>query len=139
MEATDLSPEALAVAKENAQRLGAPVTFLQGDLWQAVAGRCYDLIVSNPPYIPNEACETLQPEVMREPAMALRGGADGLDFYRRIAAGVGEHLLPGGVLFLEVGYGQAAQVADMLGREGLKTECHQDYQGILRMVEAWRK
>lgn len=139
VEAADLSPEALAVAKDNAQRLGAPVTFLQGDLWQAVTGRCYDLIVSNPPYIPNEACETLQPEVMREPAMALRGGADGLDFYRRIAAGVGEHLLPGGVLFLEVGYGQAAQVADMLGREGLKTECHQDYQGILRMVEAWRK
>ena len=81
----------------------------------------------------------VHPAVSYTHLMALRGGADGLDFYRRIAAGVGEHLLPGGVLFLEVGYDQASEVADMLGREGLKTECHQDYQGILRMVEAWRK
>ena len=99
VDAADLSPEALAVAKANAERLGAGVTFYQGDLWQAVGSRRYALIVSNPPYIPEEACAALQPEVMREPAMALRGGADGLDFYRRIAAGRGEHLLPGGVLF----------------------------------------
>ena len=139
VDAADLSPEALAVAKANAERLGAGVTFYQGDLWQAVGSRRYALIVSNPPYIPEEACAALQPEVMREPAMALRGGADGLDFYRRIAAGRGEHLLPGGVLFLEVGCGQAEQVADMLAREGMQTACHRDYQDILRMVEAWRK
>lgn len=139
VDAADLSMEALTVAKANAERLGAGVTFYQGDLWQAVGSRRYSLIVSNPPYIPEDDCAALQPEVMREPAMALRGGADGLDFYRRIAAGLGEHLLPGGVLFLEVGCGQAEQVADMLAREGMQTACHRDYQDILRMVEAWRK
>ena len=139
VEAADLSADALAVARSNAARLGATVRFFQGDLWRAVAGRTYALIVSNPPYIPDDDCRTLQPEVMREPAMALRGGADGLDFYRRITAGLEEHLLPGGALFLEVGCGQADAVAEMLSRTGLATACHRDYQGILRMVEAWRK
>lgn len=138
VEAADLSEDALTVARDNARRLGAAVAFFQGDLWQAVADRRYHLIVSNPPYIPDQDCETLQAEVMREPPMALRGGADGLDFYRRIAAGLGDHLLPEGALFLEVGAGQAEQVAELLVREGLRAECHRDYQGILRMVEAWR-
>lgn len=139
VDAADFSADALAVARGNAERLGAAVDFLQGDLWQAVAGRSYSLIVSNPPYIPDGDCLNLQPEVMQEPAMALRGGADGLDFYRRIAAGLREHLLSGGVLFLEVGFGQAEAVADMLAREGMTVSCHQDYQQIARMVEAWRQ
>ena len=68
--------------------------------------------------------------------MALKGGTDGLDFYRRIAAGLREHLLPGGVLLLEVGFDQAERVAELLRAAGCETACHEDYQHILRMVEA---
>ena len=70
--------------------------------------------------------------------MALKGGADGLDFYRRIADGLAAHLAPGGVVLLEVGYDQAARVASMLEAAGCRASCHRDYQGILRMVEARR-
>lgn len=135
VEASDLSADALALARENADMLGAQVTFRQGDLWDAVSGACYQLIVSNPPYIPDAECEELQPEVMREPAMALRGGTDGLDFYRRIAEGLDAHLSAGGAIFLEVGYDQAEQVAELLRAHGLIACCHRDYQQILRMVE----
>lgn len=132
----DLSEDALAVTRKNADRLGAQVSLLQGDLWDAVDARQYQLIVSNPPYIPDEDCLALQTEVMREPLMALKGGTDGLDFYRRIAAGLRKHLLPGGVLLLEVGFDQAERVAELLRAAGCETACHEDYQHILRMVEA---
>ena len=132
----DLSEDALAVTRKNAKRLGAQVSLLQGDLWDAVDARQYQLIVSNPPYIPDADCLVLQAEVMREPTMALKGGTDGLDFYRRIAAGLREHLLPGGVLLLEVGFDQAERVAELLRAAGCETACHEDYQHILRMVEA---
>ena len=68
--------------------------------------------------------------------MALKGGMDGLDFYRRIAAGLRKHLLLGGVLLLEVGFDQAERVAELLRAAGCETACHEDYQHILRMVEA---
>mgnify|MGYP000960150556 FL=1 len=132
----DLSEDALAVTRKNAERLGAQVSLLRGDLWGAVDARQYQLIVSNPPYIPDEDCLALQAEVMREPPMALKGGMDGLDFYRRIAAGLRKHLLPGGVLLLEVGFDQAERVAELLRAAGCETACHEDYQHILRMVEA---
>ena len=132
----DLSEDALAVTRKNAERLGAQVSLLRGDLWDAVDARQYQLIVSNPPYIPDEDCLALQAEVMREPPMALKGGMDGLDFYRRIAAGLRKHLLPGGVLLLEVGFDQAERVAELLRAAGCETACHEDYQHILRMVEA---
>lgn len=132
----DLSEDALAVTRKNAERLGAQVSLRQGDLWDAVDARQYQLIVSNPPYIPDADCLALQAEVMREPPMALKGGMDGLDFYRRIAAGLRKHLLPGGVLLLEVGFDQAERVAELLRAAGCETACHEDYQHILRMVEA---
>lgn len=132
----DLSEDALAVTRKNAERLGAQVSLHQGDLWDAVDARQYQLIVSNPPYIPDADCLALQAEVMREPLMALKGGTDGLDFYRRIAAGLRKHLLPGGVLLLEVGFDQAERVAELLRAAGCETACHEDYQHILRMVEA---
>lgn len=132
----DLSEDALAVTRKNAERLGAQVSLHQGDLWDAVRARQYQLIVSNPPYIPDADCLALQAEVMREPPMALKGGMDGLDFYRRIAAGLRKHLLPGGVLLLEVGFDQAERVAELLRAAGCETACHEDYQHILRMVEA---
>lgn len=132
----DLSEDALAVTRKNAERLGAQVSLLRGDLWDAVVARQYQLIVSNPPYIPDADCLALQAEVMREPPMALKGGMDGLDFYRRIAAGLRKHLLSGGVLLLEVGFDQAERVAELLRAAGCETACHEDYQHILRMVEA---
>ena len=132
----DLSEDALAVTRKNAERLGAQASLLRGDLWDAVDARQYQLIVSNPPYIPDADCLALQAEVMREPPMALKGGMDGLDFYRRIAAGLRKHLLPGGVLLLEVGFDQAERVAELLRAAGCETACHEDYQHILRMVEA---
>ena len=134
--AADLSPDALAVTRRNAEALGAHVTLHQGDLFGAVAGLQFDLIVSNPPYIPSAACATLQQEVLREPAMALDGGCDGLDFYRRIAEGAPRHLRPGGTLLLEVGHDQAGPVSDLLQSAGLTEVCaHPDLCGIRRMVE----
>lgn len=135
----DLSRDALDVARRNADALGALVSFHQGDLLDAVAGLTFEVIVSNPPYIPDEECGALQEEVRREPAMALRGGADGLDFYRRIAAGAASFLEPGGVLLLEAGYGQAEAIMALLREHGLTdAAAYPDLQGIPRMVEARR-
>jgi release factor glutamine methyltransferase len=134
---TDLSADALEVAKNNAARLGAKATFMQGDLFEALQGKQFQVIVSNPPYIPREECDTLQPEVRREPLMALAGGADGLDFYRRIAAEAPAHLMPGGEIMLEVGWNQAAQVAKLLQDAGMtEIRIDPDMQGIPRMVMA---
>src|SRR5512138_1387378 len=105
--ATDLSEDALAVARENASRLGAAgVTFLAGDLYAPLAPPTpetrFDVIVSNPPYVPRGELDTLSPEVRREPRLALDGGDDGLAISRRIAAEAPAHLRPGGALVLEM-------------------------------------
>ena len=133
--AADLSADALAVTALNAETLGAGLTLCRGDLWEAVGEARYDVIVSNPPYIPREDCRTLQAEVLREPMMALDGGTDGLDFYRRIAEGAPLHLLPGGTLLLEVGLGEARDVAALLIAAGL-TDCRvlRDWNDVERMV-----
>lgn len=134
--AADLSADALAVTGVNAERLGARLTLHQGNLFQAVEGLQFDLIISNPPYIPTAECRGLQPEVMREPGMALDGGADGYDFYRRIAQDAPAHLLPGGIVLLEVGWNQASTVAALMEAKGFHVDVHKDLQGIDRMVEA---
>lgn len=136
--AADLSEGALAVTKLNAQRLGAKVTLHQGDLFDAVSiHQIYHVIVSNPPYIPAADCLELQEEVRREPLMALDGGMDGYDFYRRIAMDAPWFLQPGGTLLMEVGYGQAERVMALCKDAGLTPiAIHQDYQHIDRMVEA---
>lgn len=132
---TDYSPDALSVARENARRLGAEVIFCQGDLFAPVEGT-FDVIVSNPPYIPAADCLTLQEEVRQEPLMALDGGADGLDFYRRIAAEAPAHLNKGGVLLLEIGWDQGDSVPALLQEAGFTdVQAHEDFQGIRRMVE----
>jgi len=138
--ASDLSEGALRVAQKNALSNGASVRFLQGDLWEPLCGMTFDLILSNPPYIPTQDCETLQPEVMREPRMALDGGKDGLDFYRRIADGAGEHLNPGGMIAVELGVGEAEDVAELFRRAGLAdVEIRKDLYGVERMVGARRR
>jgi len=138
--ATDISADALALAEENAARHGVDIRFLQGDLLAPVLGEQFDVIVSNPPYIPTQACETLQPEVLREPRLALDGGADGLDFYRKLAADAPACLCAGGSLLLEVGDGQAESVGALLQDTGAFTEILQvwDLYGKLRVVAARR-
>lgn len=133
--AADLSPDALAVTAKNAELLGASVTLHQGDLFAAVSETAFDVIVSNPPYIPSADCLTLQEEVHREPMMALDGGTDGLNFYRRIASDAPKFLRPGGVLLLEVGFDQAEAVMALLA-DFADVRAHEDYQHIPRMIEA---
>jgi ribosomal protein L3 glutamine methyltransferase len=101
----DLSPEALVVARKNVARHGlAPrVECRQGDLWNAVPERRYDLIVSNPPYVPTAEWNDLAPEYRAEPRMALEAGGDGMDVVARILAGAADHLSADGWLFCEVG------------------------------------
>lgn len=118
----DRSAAALAVAEKNAETLGLAgrVAFVQGDWGKAIGGR-FDIIVSNPPYVADEELAGLAPEVARfEPRQALSGGADGLDAYRACAPDVGRLLAPDGVALLEIGAGQAAQVASILAEHNLQ-------------------
>ena len=136
--AADLSEGALTVTALNAGRLGAKVTLHQGDLFGSISeGLRFDVIVSNPPYIPAADCLELQEEVRREPMMALDGGDDGYVFYRRIATDAPRFLKDGGVLLLEVGHNQAAAVMALCRAAGFReVMAHEDYQHIDRMVEA---
>lgn len=117
---TELSPQALNVARENARRLGVEerCAFLQGD-WFAGVGGQFDLIVSNPPYIAAEEMEGLAPELRHEPRMALTDEGDGLGAYRAIAAGLRAHLAPGGCVLLEIGPTQGGAVSNLLREAGL--------------------
>ncbi len=132
--AVDISADALALAKENAEENGADIRFIQSDLFTRLRGR-FDVIVSNPPYIPTAEIPTLQPEVKGfEPHLALDGGEDGLDFYRRIAAEAGKYLNRGGVLIMEVGAGQASSVAKLF-KGNAYTMISQDFNGVDRYVK----
>lgn len=132
--AVDISADALAVAAENSLRLGASVRFVQSDLFAALPGEVFDLVVSNPPYIPSGALAGLQREVRQEPRLALDGGADGLSYYRRIVQALPGHLIPGGTLLLEVGDGQADAVAAMLHTIFARTYIAPDLAGLARVV-----
>lgn len=123
--AIDLSPAALAVAKRNAQRLGVDdrVHWREGAWMSALNADDpggFDVIVSNPPYIPAADIEALEPEVARhEPRLALDGGKDGLDAYRALAPQVHGRLAPGGLVALEIGLGQAKAASDLMVAAGL--------------------
>jgi release factor glutamine methyltransferase len=134
--ATDISADALAVATGNACSNGAGIRFLQGDLLTPVIGETFELITCNPPYIRSADCDTLQPEVLREPRMALDGGEDGLAFYRKLAMEAPACLTPGGRLMVEVGDGQAADVAALFTANsafvGAENLC--DLYGMERIV-----
>jgi len=133
--ATDLSEGALLVARSNAAALGAKVEFYQGSWYQALpAGKVFDVIVSNPPYIPVEDPHLVQGDLRFEPALALSDGHDGLDAYRAIVAGAPSYLKAGGSLFMEHGLGQADAVCDLLRQAGFR-EVHSlpDLAGILRV------
>ncbi len=112
VDATDLSTDALAVALINAERhhVGDQLTLHEGDLFEGLEGRRYDIIVSNPPYVDAEDMEALPDEYRHEPELALASGHDGLDIVRRILRQAGEHLNPGGILIGEVGNSAIALV-----------------------------
>ncbi len=117
--ATDISVEALAVARENARRNQVDISFVQSDLFEQLGDESYDLIVSNPPYIPRAEIEHLMPEVKdHDPMLALDGGEDGLVFYRRLAEEAGKHLRHGGALIMEIGWNQAQDVCHLLEENG---------------------
>lgn len=135
---TDLSEEALEAARENAVRLGLQerAVFRQGDLWEPVGDERFDLIVSNPPYVPTEVIPTLEPEVRcGEPYAALDGGEDGLVFYRRIMEEAAGHLKPSGIIIVESGFDEAPQIAALMQDQKLRgIRTVKDYGGLDRVV-----
>ena len=161
--AADLSADALEVAKMNAEQNGAQIRFVQSDLFDAFrkkrdngspaledgseavpeaapeAAERFDLITCNPPYIRHGDMAGLQPEVRDyEPSMALDGGEDGLDFYRRLAEEAGQFLNPGGCVCFEIGFDQAADVAPLLENAGFQeVRVLKDLAGLDRVVTAY--
>jgi len=143
VQAIDLSRAALALARENAARHGLAerIQFCEGDGFATVpSGTQFDLIISNPPYVPSAQIATLQPEVRDyDPCGALDGGPEGLDYYRRLAAEAGPFLKSGGRLMLEIGDGQATRVGEILQQQKWIVEALQeDYNHTLRIVIARR-
>jgi release factor glutamine methyltransferase len=136
--ATDLSGAALAVARKNAARHGVAIDFYEGDLFAPVPAEKFACVTINPPYIPRGDIAGLDADVRdHEPRMALEGGADGLDFYRRIAHDVEPYLTEGGALFVEIGIGQAAAVSELFaGFPDVRVT--RDLNGIERVVSARR-
>jgi release factor glutamine methyltransferase len=136
----DLAPEAAALAKRNATRLGLAdrSAFVAGDWTKPIAGR-FDLIVSNPPYIPSADIEALMPEVRRyEPRRALDGGSDGYDAYRAILAVLDDHLGPDGMAILELGLGQAKYVVARAQETGLEGSLRLDLAKVPRAIALTR-
>jgi len=141
--ASDVSPAALAVARRNAARHGleARVELVAADVFDGVPPGPYDLIVSNPPYVPDDEYARLEPNVREyEPEIALRGGRDGLDVVQRLVDGAPPLLRPGGALVLEVGQGQAEVVAALLAADGRygPAMVRADLAGVARVVAARR-
>ncbi len=133
----DISKEALLVAQANKLRLKAEVEFFQSDLYKEVEEK-FDIIVSNPPYIPTADIKDLMPEVrLHEPILALDGKSDGLWFYRRIIEGAKNHLTDDGELFFEIGYNQGCAVSDLLLVAGFtNVTVFKDLSGLDRVVYA---
>jgi release factor glutamine methyltransferase len=143
VDAADASAGALAVARENAagHELTERIRFVEGPGLEALPdGSCYDLVVTNPPYVPTGEINSLMPEVRDyDPILALDGGPDGLDFYRVLAAGLGSRLKPQGVVMLEFGYGQASAIAELFSVPGWKAgDVIRDYSGCERIFIAQR-
>jgi release factor glutamine methyltransferase len=136
--ATDLSEDALAVARENAARLGARVELATGDLWAAVHGDArFDVIASNPPYVPSAELPGLSREVRREPCIALDGGGDGLAVLRRVIAGAPARLVPGGALVVEMHESHRDVVPRLCLEAGFeRAEAREDLARLPRYVVA---
>lgn len=135
----DISPAALELTKANAGRFSVTnrAEIEQVDIRLASLPKKFDLILSNPPYIPSEELPLLSEEVRKEPVLALDGGTDGLDFYRAIVCNYKQNLSPGGKFAFECGAGQAKQVAEFLDKNGFSSfRIFSDAGGIERVVTA---
>ena len=132
--AVELSPDALAIARQNAQRHRANVHWLESDWFSSLRGEQFDLIVSNPPYVAASDPHLKQGDLRYEPSCALASGADGLDAIRRIVKDAHHHLVAGGRLLLEHGYDQADRVRVLLEAQRFADiEQHRDLSGIIRV------
>jgi release factor glutamine methyltransferase len=136
--ASDISPDALALAAENTARhsLGNRLALVQSDLLEAVKGP-FDAIVANLPYIPASEIPSLSREVQHDPRRALDGGAEGLDLIERLVPAARQHLAPNGLLALEIGHDQSEKVCAILAAHNYRDiAAHPDYQGVQRFVTA---
>lgn len=138
--ALDISFDALSLAKENAMlhSVDHRIRFIQCDLLSSFGSRpsAYDLIISNPPYVCSADIKKLQPEVQHEPTVALDGGSDGLDFYRRLIPESARFLRKGGLLFLEIGFEQRKSIERIIAKQNVLElkEVTNDYSGIERVM-----
>lgn len=162
--AVDISDAALAVAKQNAKRhnVDDKITFIKGDLLSPFLTNCqlstvngqlptdncqlsivnsqFDVVVSNPPYIPTREINHLPRDVQKEPHLALDGGADGLDIYQKLIPQIHQVLKPGGEVFLEIGYNQGNDVSNLCAQEGFTNrKILQDFAQLDRVVYACKK
>ena len=137
--AVDVSDKALEIARKNAKSNGVNVEFIKSDCFSALNGRKYDMIVSNPPYISDDEMRGLMPEVKLEPELALFGGADGLDFYRRISREAPGYLNEGGWLLFEIGWLQKDAVSALVQTEIGEPFALRDYGQNWRVVGAQLK
>lgn len=140
--ATDISAAALSVAIQNAEKHGAEVEFLHGSLFSPLDGRRFDLIVSNPPYIPSKDICCLEDEVSKyDPKAALDGGEDGLDIYRQLIPRSADYLNVQGRIFVEIGIGQADDIIELFNGCGRFYDpiIFLDNNGIQRVIGAMRK
>ena len=136
--ASDISPAAIAVAQTNSAALGAKLDFFVCDLMDSLPGP-YDLIVANPPYIPTSELHILHREVRDyDPHLALDGGADGLDLYRRLIPQAFARLAPGGWFITEIGYDQGASVPALFSTDWHSINATNDLAGHPRVIEARR-